>query len=77
MLHLYNRQLLQMLGKMVVFPVLAHLGVNEILAERGELFLQILVERGNHFFASLHGGKSSKRFLREIYRWGGTTGWSV
>jgi hypothetical protein len=66
MLHFHNRQLLQVFGKIIVFPVLAHFGVNEILTERCELFLQSHIQRGNDLFASLHDGKSSNTFLSGI-----------
>jgi hypothetical protein len=62
---------------MIVFPVLAHFGVNEILAECCELFLQRLIQRGYDLLASLHDGKSSNTNLSGIYRWAMATDWST
>ena len=54
MLHLVNRLLLNEVAELRVVPVLAHLGMQKILIDRGELFSKRLLQRSNNLGIAFH-----------------------
>jgi hypothetical protein len=61
MAHLVDRLLTQLGGEPEVAPVLAHLGVDEILVDRRQLVGEELVEECEYFLVTLHRSAFSPR----------------
>jgi hypothetical protein len=55
MLHFTDRFVPQDLLEFAVPPILAHLGVDEILIDTGKLFAENLVQNIDDLFVSFHG----------------------
>ncbi|MNS69588.1 hypothetical protein D3C72_1029050 [compost metagenome] len=55
MLHLLDRFLVLVFGQFLDAPVLQHLGVQEVLVDRGQLVVEDLVEEFDDLGVALHG----------------------
>src|SRR5688572_21901961 len=60
MLHLVNRLLADVRADPVIPPVVAHLGMDEVLVDRRELLTQCLVQLSYHFVATAHSASLRK-----------------
>jgi hypothetical protein len=54
-LHLVDRLVADLLVEPLEAPVLAHLGVDEVLVDRGELVGEQLIQERQDLFSTLHG----------------------
>ncbi len=55
MFHLVDGLPFHVAGQLLVAPVFFHLGVNEVLMDRGELRDESFVEPGDDFVVAFHG----------------------
>ena len=60
MLHFVDGFFLGVIAEPFVTPVVAHLGVQEVLIDGGQLRLQHFVQVGKHLLVSAHAGASSR-----------------
>jgi len=59
-LHFVDRFFLDVIREVAVVPVLAHLGMQEVLVDRGQFFLERLVQQGDDFRVAFHGSNSNR-----------------